>query len=291
MPEDKPGARMRQAAADKLALLVEKRRLVVRLVAAAVAVAFLLIIPGYLSSRSEFLERYESMDAAYRSWASSTHAEVACRSCHVSPRRVSRSLYALRMLGEFYVSTVIPSRQPKLFGKPTHQACESCHQDIRQASPTGDLKIPHRAHVRVLKLECVHCHSYVVHEANPEGKHTPRMATCLKCHDGVKARRDCVACHQDKDAPANHRTAAWLVEHPNRQKELDCKKCHAWTEGWCRQCHSRRPASHAGKWRGNHRFKVQKHRNCEACHKSEFCVKCHGEVPKLNFDAGLKYVE
>lgn len=271
--------------------LVERKRGLVRVAGVLLLLVFVAVLPGYMALQPRFVERYANMDDAYTSWAGSTHAEVACRECHVSPRLVAQSAFAFRMLGEFYVSIVMPGRQPALFPKPKNAACTSCHLDTRTTSPTGDLKIPHRAHVRVLKLQCVYCHSYVVHKASPEGRHTPRMSTCLTCHDGKRARKDCPVCHVRKDVPANHRESDWLIVHPAKQKELDCDECHAWTPRWCRQCHARRPVSHKGRWRSNHRFGVERHRNCEACHKGPFCVRCHGEVPNLNFDPALKYVE
>lgn len=283
--------RIPEALLERLDRLVERRRGLLRIAGALLVLTLLVIAPGYLALQPHFVERYANMDAAYTSWAGSTHAEIHCRSCHVSPRITAQSAFALRMLGEFYVSMVAPGRQPSLFARPQNAACTSCHLDTRTASPTGDLKIPHQAHVRVLKLRCVHCHSYVVHEANPEGRHTPRMTTCMKCHDGRQARKDCPACHVKKDLPKNHRTPDWLVVHPDKQRDIDCKECHAWTPRWCRQCHSLRPASHKGRWRSMHRFNVQRHRNCEACHKGPFCIRCHGEVPQLDFDPALKYVE
>ena len=256
-----------------------------------VAVAFFVALPGYIGSRPEFFRRYASMQSQHESWSASTHAGVACERCHVAPERLAQSAHRVRMLAEFYASIVLPGRQPDLFGKPGNDACEQCHRDIRQASPSGDLKIPHRAHVQVLKLDCVHCHAYSVHSTNPEGTHSPRMATCLECHDGRKAKRECSACHTAKDAPESHRAGGWLVEHAGKRQDAECQSCHAWTQDWCSDCHARRPESHSGKWRSTHRDAVAKHRNCEACHREDFCVRCHGELPRQNFDPGLSYVE
>jgi len=299
LPEDKPRGRILQLVMDRLPggvrrrlePVLARRRWLVRGAIAALALTFLVLLPGYLATQPKFLQRYAEMDTFYTSWTTSTHAEVSCQSCHIAPRVVPRAMYAVRMLGEFYASIVMPSRQPRLFTSPKNEPCTSCHQDTRTTSPAGDLKIPHRAHVRVLKLPCVHCHAFAVHKTNPEGKHTPRMATCLVCHDGRKARKDCPACHTKKDLPANHKSADWVVVHPLKQKEFDCKSCHGWTGRWCRRCHLERPRSHAVRWRSNHRFKVQRHRNCEACHDGPFCVRCHGEVPRLNLDPTLRLVE
>lgn len=267
-----------------------RRRVLVGASIAALAIAVFVLVPGYFASRPGFLKRYANYDAQYKSWSTSVHAKVSCQKCHVSPKVSSQVAYSARMLGEFYISAVLRARQPKLLATPTNDACRSCHPDYRTVSPTGDLNIPHRAHVVVLKMRCVECHAYLVHEKSPEGKNLPRMATCLTCHDGKTVKNACVTCHTAKAAPANHGTADWLVVHPQGQGELDCANCHAWTQHWCTECHARRPVSHSADWRSTHGLQVKVHRNCEACHEAAFCVECHGEVPSQNFDPTLKLV-
>lgn len=267
-----------------------RRRLYLRLGAAAAAAALLVAAPAYVASQPQFLRRYPNMGAQYETWSASVHANVSCRSCHVPPDRVSQTLHGARMLGEFYLSLVSPSRRPDLMPAPVNGACQSCHIDLRTVSPSGDLNIPHRAHVVVLGLTCVRCHKFLVHRTNPGGTHTPWMAGCLVCHDGRTAKRECSACHTDKRVPEGHRAADWLVVHSQRQKVIDCAKCHRWTEDWCVRCHSRRPRLHTARWRTDHRDKVKAHRNCEACHAGTFCFRCHGEVPGLNLDPALGLV-
>jgi hypothetical protein len=268
----------------------QRRRFWLRVIAVVAIITIVAVIPGYIATRPQFMRRYAGASEQYASWSKSVHAEVSCQSCHVAPTRVAQSLYAVRMLGEFYVSVVTPGRQPKLFASPTNEACQSCHIDLRTVSPSGDLAIPHRAHVGVLKMRCIRCHDHLVHTANAQGTHAPSMTTCLKCHNGVTAKKECTACHRNKAAPESHKAKDWLVVHPTMQKRVDCTKCHAWTKNWCAQCHSRRPASHVKRWRTVHKVAVKTRRNCEACHEAAFCIRCHGEVPKLNFDPALKLV-
>ncbi len=251
----------------------------------------LVIIPGYLSSRSQFMKRYEKFQPQYQAWASSVHASVHCEQCHVKPGFLPQTAYRAYMLGQFYVSLVARSNPPKAIGTPpTNAACQSCHPDYRTVSPSGDLNIPHRAHVGVLKLKCVQCHGYLVHDKNPEGNNKPRMESCLTCHDGKQAKNSCATCHTRKAVPANHRAKDWDIIHPTMQAKMDCAKCHGWTENWCAECHTRRPPSHGKNWRSTHGAAVKTRRNCEACHTAEFCIKCHGEVPKLNFNPAVKLV-
>ncbi len=262
---------------------VQRRKnfVVLGIVALTVFVAGFLL-PAIVASQPAFFKRYPMTEKYWSSWSHSTHAEVACRSCHVPPDRVSQAGYTIRMLSEFYLSALVPGRSPKIFIRPSNEACGNCHGTNRTTSPSGDLKIPHKAHVVVLKLACVKCHKYLVHSKNPEGTHTPRMATCLTCHNGRKAKSACVTCHKKKYFPLGHRNANWVIIHPTQQAKINCKGCHGWVKQWCRQCHERRPSSHVVGWRRLHAKKVASRRNCEACHKSAFCIRCHGEVPARN---------
>jgi hypothetical protein len=266
-----------------------KRLLVGGLV--ALAVVLLVVIPGYLAQRPQFMSRYHKFSPQYESWATSVHAQVACQKCHVKPGFFPQMGYRVQALGQFYASLVSRANPPKAIGTPpTNDSCRSCHPDYRTVSPSGDLNIPHRAHVVVLKLKCIECHTDLVHTANAQGDHKPSMETCLVCHDGKKAKNACVNCHTGKAAPANHKAADWVVIHPTMQAKMDCEKCHGWTENWCAECHSRRPPSHVKKWRSLHGAAVNKRRTCEACHEAAFCIECHGELPKLNYDPALKLV-
>lgn len=269
----------------------ERRRLLFRVGIVVLVILAVAVVPGFIATRPKFMQRYSHFGPEYQSWSTSVHAQVACQQCHVPPTFTAQAAYSVRMLGEFYLSTVNPSRQPALFPKPTNAACQSCHIDLRTVSPSGDLNIPHRAHVAVLKLQCVRCHAYLVHTRNPKGTHTPGMSTCLTCHDGRQAKNGCPTCHTNKGEPVSHRSPDWVVIHPQMQTQVDCKSCHAWTVNWCAACHAKRPKSHTVDWRSTHGQQVKMHRNCEACHAASFCIRCHGDVPQLNFTASLQLVK
>jgi hypothetical protein len=269
-----------------------RRRFLTRFGVAALVVIVFALVPGYYALQPGFLTRYPNLAAPYKSWAASPkHSKVACQSCHVAPGLPSQAVYDARMLGEFYLSFVMPGRQLDVFAKPTSAACAKCHVNLISVSPSGDLIIPHRAHTDVLKIECVRCHSNLVHHKNAAGKDIPVMATCLTCHDGKQAKNACATCHTAKATPESHRAANWDTIHPTQVGKVDCASCHAWTANWCADCHSRRPASHTATWRTDHPQAVKVHRNCEVCHTGAFCITCHGDVPKLDFNPALKLVQ
>jgi len=268
-----------------------RRRRLVRTGAVVAVVVLLVGVPIVLTMQPGFFGRMPALAEQYNPWSTSAHAEVGCEGCHVSPRPLQQATYRVRMIGEFYLSLVLRSREPSVFATPTNDACLECHNDLRSVSPKGDLQIPHRAHVTILKMDCVQCHAYLVHESNPAGKLLPTMASCMKCHDGDTAKDTCTACHTRKAAPDSHRASNWLVAHPKNAASPECDSCHKWTEDWCADCHATRPRSHGDDWRSVHGERVKVRRNCEACHKDSFCVPCHGEVPQENLNPAPTPVE
>lgn len=255
----------------------------------ALAIVALIAVPAYLSTLPSYLQRYPGLRVGYRTWARSSHADSGCAVCHSRPGLLNQAGFRARMLGEFYLTLVPGLREPAL-SVPTNDACLVCHTNLRTVSPSGDLRIPHRAHVSVLKIRCVECHAYLVHSVSPEGSHNPPMTGCLKCHNGDRAKNSCSACHTEKAAPASHRAKNWLVVHRLKTVNGGCIRCHKWAKNWCAECHSHRPRSHVLNWRAAHGRQVAKHRGCEACHQGAFCIRCHGEVPRLGFDPTLKRV-
>jgi hypothetical protein len=266
-------------------------RTLMRLGIAIVAIAALVVAPALYASQPSFLARYSNLSGPHKAWTVSTHKDVACESCHVPPTIPARAAFSARMLGEYYLSLVSSPGELDVLKPPTNASCQPCHADLVSVAPSGDLKIPHRAHVDVLKMQCVQCHNYVVHEKNAKGAHVPPMAACLTCHNGKQAKSACVTCHTAKAAPESHKAVDWVIVHSLRQTGGECAKCHAWTKNWCADCHIRRPPSHSADWRKKHATAISVRRNCEACHPATFCIRCHGVVPQLNYNPAIKFVQ
>lgn len=266
------------------------RPLVLRVLIVALAVLILIGVPAYVGGLPGFFGRYDELAPKYDPWSKSTHVSASCKDCHVPPNALAQTAFRAKMVGQTYVSLVSRSGVPDLFPSPRNEACLECHDNLRSVSPKGDLKIPHKAHVSVLKMDCVQCHDFLVHEKSPEGKLTPPMGGCLECHDGDKAKNACSACHTDKALPETHRSPDWTIIHAQKKNDPACVDCHAWVKDWCADCHARRPRSHGDNWRQTHRDAVDERRSCEACHEAAFCERCHGEVPQLNFNPALKIV-
>ena len=273
--------RLKRINKESIKGFLEKRIWLVCILGILITLGIFIGLPYYIVSQPVFFKGFTLTESYYDSWKTSTHAQVVCVRCHAKPTRKDLSVFYVQRALELYVRPVWHLSRPFSWKKPPNEACAVCHAASRRASPSGDLLIPHKAHVEVLKMKCVDCHQYVVHKKNPEGKHTPRMKTCIKCHNGKRATNECKSCHKKKSYPVSHRSKEWLVIHSKKEKEKaeNCVKCHGWVKDYCKVCHQRKPVSHAGRWRTFHPEKVKSNRNCANCHKDDFCVRCHGEIP------------
>lgn len=245
------------------------------LVIVVLVVAFL---PQFSTLQPAYYERYEGMHVRMVNWRASTHARIGCISCHVEPGLQGFVKYGLDSIPDFYSQLFFGAQTSNLLHQPSIHACQKCHTSYRQVSPAGDLLIPHKAHVEVLKVNCVVCHKNLVHSPNSEGYNKPEMTTCISlCHDGTKATNKCTKCHTRKQTPESHSQPGWLLIHSQKTTTINCARCHAWTPDFCADCHSKRPASHKGNWKKQHQFRAKVlGKGCLVCHGGEkFCKKCH----------------
>jgi hypothetical protein len=247
--------------------------------AIALFLIVLLGLPVVSLLQPEYYRRYPDLGKRMDNWAGSTHARIPCAGCHVTPSPVGFLTFAAKSVPAFYSQLLNGPRPANLFGVPGRAACQECHTSYRQVSPRGDLLIPHRAHVEVLKLDCAVCHKDLVHSRNSLGYNRPMMSACLAtCHDGKSATDQCIKCHTRKQVPENHRRKDWLAVHSTLARTIDCGSCHAWSPDYCRTCHLKRPKSHEGNWKTLHATsaKAQGTKGCLVCHEGgKSCKKCH----------------
>ena len=250
--------------------------------AIALAIVVLLVLPVFSTLQPAYYDRYPSLRSRMANWRASTHARVPCSGCHVDPGVGGFLSFAARSIPAFYSQLLQGPTSTNLLKVPDRSACQKCHTDYRQVSAGGDLRIPHQAHVEVLKINCPVCHKNLVHSKNTLGFNKPEMSMCLNtCHDGKRATNQCEKCHTQKQVPASHKNKNWLQIHPTMTTTINCGQCHAWAPDYCRQCHLNRPASHAGNWKKNHQLaaKARGTSGCLFCHGAAFCKKCHYTVP------------
>lgn len=244
----------------------------------AAIIVLAIVVPVVSTLQPAYYQRYPGLRTRMAAWRVSTHARVPCSGCHVDPGVGGLMAFSARAVPAFYSQLIFGPNQTNLLQVPHREACQKCHTDYRQVSPDGDLLIPHRAHVEVLKIACPVCHKNLVHSNNSLGHNAPEMQTCLNlCHNGKTATTQCVKCHTQKEVPASHHQKNWLTIHPTMVNKINCGQCHAWSPNYCRQCHSNRPPSHVGNWKHLHQYRVKARgtKGCYFCHGQAFCKKCH----------------
>jgi hypothetical protein len=253
-----------------------RRRLLIG-AAVLLVVAVMLVLPGISTLQPQYYERYPDVREAVALWETSTHSRMSCGSCHIEPGFVAHVAFGFKSVPAFYSQLIQGPSETNLLGAPPSEACLRCHTLSRAVSADGDVRIPHRAHIEILGVECVACHLELVHYESPLGLNRPPMTMCMEqCHDGERAGQECDKCHTRKNVPDDHRQPQWLEVHREESEKQDCGGCHAWTPDFCDECHKDRPRSHEGNWKKLHAPRAtEKSDGCSFCHDDQFCLDCH----------------
>jgi hypothetical protein len=255
-----------------------RRWIKIGLVAALIALFVIVALPAFSTLQPRYYERYPDLGTRMDNWHTSTHALVGCDECHVEPGFMGHATFAVQSIAPFYQQLIEGPSSTNLLGPPSTEACRRCHTSYREVSSSGDLLIPHEAHVDVLEIECAFCHQDLVHTGSPDGRNTPTMEFCLEaCHDGEQASAECLDCHTRKQVPDDHLREDWLAVHADMVETVDCGECHAWSPDYCSECHSERPASHVGNWKKDHQYPALERGSsgCMTCHPETDCKECH----------------
>ncbi|MBF0408980.1 MAG: hypothetical protein HQM10_16655 [Candidatus Riflebacteria bacterium] len=181
------------------------------------------------------------------------------------------------------------------FGRPAESLCLSCHFKERKKSDCGLCHLgnptktyrernritlkPGFSHSRHKKADCLECHSDAEKwDSLDECNVNTFMTSCLKCHDGIKAKNACKLCHSPVPRPSDHgRNYERKHGTAYRVDPKSCRTCHE--DSSCLSCHSRRPKDHTPAWVARrHGISAQSNpMKCEVCHpNNEVCSRCHG---------------
>ncbi|MBS4025331.1 MAG: NapC/NirT family cytochrome c, partial [Clostridia bacterium] len=176
-----------------------------------IKLAILLIVLGiaiHLGNRGvqytqtdQFCASCHNRSAYFETRDASSHARFSCNSCHIQWNELSEA--NLRQVArEVYVH--FTNQQPPDFflGKVRveDRICLQCHSYARDATPSGDLIIPHEPHADK-KVQCITCHRNIVHGqqvfkgidatpaidygdkmVRPNLDSTTPMGVCMNCH-------------------------------------------------------------------------------------------------------------
>lgn len=228
--------------------------------ASGVALLGLLVLAGTITATNQPVfcsSCHKAMTPEYTTWAVTSHSEINCTKCHISPGLLNAVFHKVKTIKEpvLYFTGLWdkPIKPSEIIASET---CLQCHSIKRNFTPSGDLIIPHDRHLAA-KVSCVECHSGVAHAkiwkrgltgekapVPPEKwtikyakevattKYTnPEMNTCISCHTQRKKTLACEACHETIFTPDNHKNKdSWRTKHgPEAQRKLSsCKACHSY---------------------------------------------------------------
>ncbi|MHB1420092.1 MAG: cytochrome c3 family protein [Bacillota bacterium] len=177
-------------------------------------------------------------------WQLSSHSAFDCTVCHVVDKKDMQDKHDS---GDY-------KKPINLKNLISRDVCMKCHSKNREATPSGDLKIPHLKH-DAKGIACVNCHAGIVHAKVTErhivnqkdyddySKWTPTLAkkiatdyyyqpdmwTCITCHKALNVTTKCSVCHKAIPSLPSHDQAAWKDKHgiSARQNIGQCTQCHS----------------------------------------------------------------
>lgn len=266
-------------------------RAIVGVWAAAIVVAILAasaVAFGVATSSPRVCSSCHEMRPAVATWRVSPHAQVACYSCHATPRpwyQWPQSLLDRGALLRRDVSAHMGgSSDAKISSAVPDSNCLHCHDPARVGTSRFGVVMDHKKHAERNK-SCVSCHRWTGHTPVTGNIDTLLMKQCFKCHGQAKTAKapgTCSLCHiKGVDLhPVSHKSGDWLKRHgkvatADRQQ---CVMCHE--ASFCQNCHGVEMPHPTGwaKGKSNHAVVARKDRSvCEKCHvgKTALCTMCH----------------
>jgi len=243
-----------------------------------------LVLMVETSSQPQFCGSCHIMAPYYESWKTSSHSEVPCVDCHISPgitHEIRKKWEALSMVASYITGTYGTNPWAEI----DDAACLRCHQRRLLAGEElfGDVLFDHGPHLTELrhgkKLRCTSCHSQIV-----QGQHiSVTSPTCILCHfKGETATADttrCTLCHTIPERTIEKGMVTF--NHGDVKRfDMNCEWCHSQGAGplegtvpreRCFTCHNE---SERLEQYDQHQ---QMHRVHVTDHKVD-CLNCHLEI-------------
>ncbi len=269
-----------------------------------------------------------SMQPQVKTWQVTAHNNVECIKCHKDLSmttfkfREKTGRYRLPIENDKFMKDEIclQCHNPRRIVTPPgdlvipHELhmkkgldCIDCHEEVVHANVNKEVIMARGIDPGEFTLK-------MAQELASHGNRIP-MDKCMECHNGAKAPRDCNTCHTGKQAPASHHRADWDTQHGRAAfKDINsCNQCHEYniankkaydenadpllnvqrearTNGFCYNCHIRRPVTHTKVYSVDHPERARQFaQGCLACHNKEkepekevappttnvYCGQCH----------------
>jgi nitrate/TMAO reductase-like tetraheme cytochrome c subunit len=184
------------------------------------------------SAQPSFCRKCHVMEPYYESWATSSHNDVPCISCHYAPGVKAEAMGKVQAANQV-VKYVTGAYGIKPWAEIEDAAClrSGCHvvRQLEQEVNFLGIRFNHAAHLGELRrgkqLRCTSCHSQIV-----QGDHVNvTQATCFLCHFKETPVGEpiagCVSCHTSP--PVISSPAGFVVDHPQYVRDLvSCVSCH-----------------------------------------------------------------
>jgi hypothetical protein len=256
-----------------------------------VALLIIIIYSFFLMSLTPFNTACRLCHAkTYESFRASPHSFLRCSTCHSGYYVSSKIDFRFLMISMPGYLIFNGTRKATVY----NENCLVCHQAVLGKTTEGKSGVK-MSHIEPYQegYRCAECHSDSAHRDPKIEKGFVDMLSCMKCHNGVKAKKECATCHVKPnyrvEKPYRYRTSFNIVhekyEDHGRGPLTECSICHSMS--YCATCHvmikkHRVPLPHPEGWVETHYLSTDRSnvRACYACHEKRYCTDCHGiEMP------------
>jgi len=228
----------------------------------------------YMENDPGFCQSCHIMEEPWDRWASSTHAEVGCHSCH------HQSLLA--SAGQLCDFVFKSYEEIESHAEVEDASCQQCHQsgdpEWQQVTDTAG----HKQHDMDRGIDCVTCHSNTLHIFTPSATDclecharntikVPDMTdvSCMTCHnfltggeETVPTRAVCLGCHQtmvsrvtwSNEAPMQRPCGDCHQPHEQAAPVVKCESCHDTVE--CYNPYEMSPDTHCWTCHMAHEWRI-----------------------------------
>jgi hypothetical protein len=258
---------------------------------AAAAFPFISFAGMVVTSQNWFCNSCHTMNSYYDSWQASTHKEVACVECHISPGLDNFMMAKLNGLGQL-VDDLLGRTTGKPSASVTDFSCtrSGCH-DLEKVRTTSKLKgryfFKHSNHLDLeykgITTHCTTCHSHVKGTEHFE----VNTNACVACHLTAKSlRMPVVPVKSAYIKNVSLTSEPTTMPHIRTEPILSSKSAEKTATRECKKCHA--PPEKPVEYRGLkilHSEYVSYGASCESCHHfvtarrqpvtNAHCFGCH----------------
>lgn len=159
--------------------------------------------------------------------------------------------------------------------------CDPCHANPDDPSEANRITeynqlFSHQKHINA-SLECITCHGNVANTGIDQHLNIPKMTECMDCHETKTVSVDCQTCHTSEERlkPLSHdlafsRTHGTVAKNFASETQIgkDCNTCHK--NDFCQDCHEGENTD-----RFTHPLNFEFTHSLSAQGKEKNCFTCH----------------